>query len=135
MRRPLLYWAVLSWGRCDVGKVEIFLLLYLRGPISELLLQCTGTFPLDSWTSTKACLFMGDCLSYCSSGALRPWLRGPGGGFKALSPQGLFADAQMGKTPGALMCSANDRTKAKLAVAKCSGVRSCFWVYSQDLGQ
>ena len=35
LRRALLYWAVLPWGRGDVGKGKLFLLPSSRGPVLE----------------------------------------------------------------------------------------------------
>lgn len=71
--------AALGEGWC--GKGKLFLLPSSRGPFLEF---SAPTFPLGFWTSTKARLSGGDCLSYYSPGAPRPWRRGAGGSLQAL---------------------------------------------------
>lgn len=56
-------WAVLPWGRGDVGKVKLFFFTFFN--ISNLgifffLQLCAGTSPIDSWTFTNVLLSIGD---------------------------------------------------------------------------
>ena len=43
-----------------------------------LLQWCAGTYLLETWTSTKDLLSMGDYLRQCFPGPRRPWLGGAG---------------------------------------------------------
>lgn len=56
-----------SLGDGDSGKVELFLSPSSVCPVLDLSLQqCAGTSLLDSWTSTKVLLLVGDCQNWCS---------------------------------------------------------------------
>ena len=60
--------------------------MQVRSNYSSYPLQCVQTCifgssgMLETWTSIKALLSMGDCVRLCSPGASEPWPRGAGAG-------------------------------------------------------
>lgn len=68
---PFFHWAVLSWRRVTWVKLKIFLSFYAMTSIQKICpKKCSGNFMLDSWTSTKLLLCVGDCLNQCFQGFL-----------------------------------------------------------------
>lgn len=105
MRRSPLALAVPPWGKCDVGKVKLFLLSMPMCPNSYFLLHCSAvTSPLETWTYTKGLLSVGDCPSQCSPGASTLQLRGTESSSQAIAGstarmEVCLPDAQVSETP------------------------------------
>lgn len=85
-KRKITGWKGISWhcaalllGRGNASKIRLFPSLSPMHSVSDFFAPLyAGIYPLDSWTSTKALFFVGDCLSQCSLGAPRLSLGGAG---------------------------------------------------------
>ena len=79
--RTLVCWVVLSWERGDAVKAKLFFLPSCRGPIWEIFAPTVcWNFPPRFLYFHRGSLVWWDCLSYCSPGVFRPWVREAGGG-------------------------------------------------------